>query len=481
MNRGIFSRLLTGYLAVLILAVAVSAFAVLKLREVRDVTQSIISVDNRLLDLYKNLSDSLFSEQRYEQKYFIMRDKALYQRFLSSSAEFARYHQNALWIAEPGELRSLLDRAGRLHSEYQALVNEETGHLMSNDGYSPLEYRRQKEKIINDLIGHIVKVRSLSQRSVVDKVKQLSDAGSRATRIAMGAAAAAIAAGIAISVLLAAGITKPLREMETKMAEFSNGMKDVALNVESPPEMASLARSFTVMCGKLKELDKMKTDFYALMSHELRTPLTSIKESTSLCLEGVAGTVTEKQKRLLAIIAEESNRLIALVNSLLDLSKREAGMMSYTFSDTRVNSLIAQAVSELAPLAEAKRIVISKDLKHLPDVSADPEKVLQVLRNLLGNALKFTPFGGLIAISSRKMKNRICVSVSDTGPGISPDHLVSIFEKYRQAGAAGSRTLQGTGLGLAIVKYIIHDHGGKVWAESDGKSGTTFTFVLPLC
>jgi two-component system sensor histidine kinase GlrK len=472
---------MTGYLAVLVLAMAVSAFAVMKLRQLRDVTESIIVVDNKLLDLYKNLSDNLLSEQRYEKKYFIIHDKALYERFLSSSSEFVKYYQDALRIAEPGELRSAVDSTGRLHAEYQALVNKEAGRLPSKDRYVSSEYRRRKEKIINDLIGQIIKVRSLSQRRVVDKVKQLSDAGSRATKVAMAATAVAIAAGIAISILLTTGITRPLHEMEKKMAEFSNGMKEVVLDVNSPPEIASLARSFTLMCGKLQELDRMKTEFYALMSHELRTPLTSIKESTSLCLEGVGGALTEKQKRLLTIIAEESNRLIERVSTLLDLSKIEAGMASYTFSDKCLNALIVQALAEAGPVAESRRIRIARELRPVPGVSVDEGKILQVLRNLIGNALKFTPPGGLITVSSRRVKNGVSVSVSDTGPGISPEQLLPIFEKYRQAGGENTRTLQGTGLGLAIVKHIILEHGGRVWAESDGKSGSTFTFVLPLC
>ena len=328
-------------------------------------------------------------------------------------------------------------------------------------------------------MDELMKVRLLSQKSIFEKVKQLSDAGTRATNAAMMTTAAALLFGIALSVLITASITVPLAEMKKKTAEISRGIYEANLNVTSPPEIAELGRAFNFMCDKLREVDKMKSDFYALMSHELRTPLTSIKEGTNLFLEGLGGNVTEKQKKLLSIIAEESNRLIDLVNSLLDISKLEAGMVAYNFSKVELNPLITRAVNEVAPLAEAKRIRIDKDLNELPALAVDSERILQVLRNLIGNALKFTPRGGTVTIASRRGTEGLSISVSDTGPGIAKEHAAAIFDKYRQAAGAGPHKLQGTGLGLAIVKHIVHDHGGRVWVESEKGRGSTFTFVLP--
>jgi signal transduction histidine kinase len=233
------------------------------------------------------------------------------------------------------------------------------------------------------------------------------------------------------------------------------------------------------MCSKLKEVDKMKSDFFALMSHELRTPLTAIKEGTNLFLEGAGGEVTEKQKKLLTIISEESNRLIGLVNSVLDLSKLESGMLTFNFKMVDLPLLIARVVDEVGPLAEAKRIMIGREVGDLPALSLDPERMLQVLRNLVSNALKFTPRGGTVNIAARCVeKVFVIVSVSDTGPGIPKEHAAAIFDKFRQV--PGSGRLPGTGLGLAIVKHIIQIHGGTVWVESGTGNGSTFTFQLPV-
>lgn len=479
MKLSIFSRLITGYISLVVLATGVSVYAIIQLGHVRDVTHSIIFVDNPLLVLHKNLSDALLSETRYEKKFIIMHDEALHESFLKSTADFDQYLADAARRTDSAEVEDVLTRVAELHGAYQALFNEEVEYLKTGKKYDAAWYADEKEKTVNTLIDELMKVRTLSQTSIFNKVKELSEAGTRAINAAMVTTAASLVLGIVLSVFITASITVPLSEMKKKTTEISRGVYNADLNLTSPPEIGALAQAFNRMCEKLKEVDKMKSDFYSLMSHELRTPLTSIKEGTNLLFEGLGGAVTEKQKRLLSIIAEESNRLIGLVNSLLDISKLEAGMVAYNFTKTGLNPLITRAVNEIAPLAEAKRIRIETGLGELPALTLDPERILQVLRNLIGNALKFTPRSGTVSISSRLTDGGAVVSVSDTGPGIPKEHAAVIFDKYRQAAVASPHRLQGTGLGLAIVKHIIHGHGGKVWVESEVGRGSTFTFVLP--
>jgi two-component system sensor histidine kinase GlrK len=224
----------------------------------------------------------------------------------------------------------------------------------------------------------------------------------------------------------------------------------------------------------------MKSDFFSSMSHELRTPLSSIKEGINLLQEGVGGVTTDKQNRLLAILTAESNRLINLVNSLLDLSKMEAGMMTYAFQEGRLGPLIERVIVEMAPLVEAKKISLEAKMgPELPLVKMDGERILQALRNLIGNAVKFTQKGGQVTVSIRLANSEIEVSVADTGPGIPKENLALIFEKFHQVPLKDSGKMKGTGLGLAIVKHIITAHGGRVWAESQLGQGSTFIFLLP--
>jgi two-component system sensor histidine kinase GlrK len=293
--------------------------------------------------------------------------------------------------------------------------------------------------------------------------------------------AAAILLVIATSFFITRSITKPLAILMEKTKEISKGSFEEDLSITSPPEMLELTRAFNSMCTKLKMVDKMKSDFFSSMSHELRTPLTSIKEGIGLLRDGVGGTMTDKQKKLLVILSEESRRLIDLVNSFLDFSKMEAGMMTYSFGRGSLTPLIERATTEMIPLIESKKITLMTKIdERLPILKMDSERILQVLRNLIGNALKFTPEGGEVRVSALSSNREVRVSVADTGPGIPKENLTTIFEKFHQAHFDNSGQKKGTGLGLAIVKYIITAHGGTVWAESELKQGSSFFFVLPV-
>ena len=223
----------------------------------------------------------------------------------------------------------------------------------------------------------------------------VSEAGAAARRMAVISFLITALFAVLLSYLITRSITKPLVMLVKKTREIPTGIFTCDLDVSSPPEIRELAEAFRLMCDRLKEVDRIKTDFFAMISHELKTPLTTIKEGTSLLLEGVGGSITEKQGKLLTIIATESKRLTGLVNSILDLSKMEAGMMMYTFEPGRIAPLIDQAVKEIAPYAEAKGIHMEKQINtDLSFYRMDGERILDVLRNLLGNAVKFTPEGG---------------------------------------------------------------------------------------
>lgn len=479
MKLSIFSRLMAGYVALLVLATGMSVYAIIQLGRVNAVTHSILLVDNPLIDLHKDLSDALLSETRYEKKFIIMRDGSLYENFLASGSEFEKSLREAKLVAASADVKDRLATVEGLHEQYRTLFDEETVYLRDGKQYPRDRYTDEKEKIVNDILDELIRVRLLSQESIIHKVADLEKSGDRARRAAIIITGVSLLFGIVLSILITRSITRPLREMKKKTGEIAAGVFKADMVLTSPPEIGELARAFNLMCDKLREVDRMKSDFYALMSHELRTPLASIQEGTSLLLEGLGGEIAERQRKLLTIIAEESKRLIELVSSLLDLSKLEAGMLGYTFATADLLPLIAKSVDEVAPLAEAKKISIEQDIRELPPARMDSERILQVMRNLIGNALKFTPNGGVVCVSARSVEEGISVSVADTGPGIPKPHLTAIFDKYRQAGEAGPGSLKGTGLGLAIVKHIIQAHGGKVWAESDPGRGSIFIFILP--
>lgn len=234
---------------------------------------------------------------------------------------------------------------------------------------------------------------------------------------------------------------------------------------------------------KLKELDQVKSDFISVISHELRTPLTSIKAFTEVILmkPRMAG---EKKARLLNIINRESDRLARLINDILDLTKIEAGKLSWNIVRLSLDDIIQTSVSGIQSLADNKSLTVSTNVQApLPPFLGDKDRLVQVMTNILSNAIKFTPLGGRIAVAARHESTptpHLVVSVSDTGVGIPEGELHLVFEKFHRSGDVLTNNAEGTGLGLAITRQIVEYHGGTIWAESTPGKGSTFKFTLPL-
>ena len=480
MRLTIISRLVMGYLAIFVLVMVMSLYAIIRIGQFNQVTRSVLMADNRIIEYKEKLRDAILSQIRYERKFIITKDEALYAQYLKFRGECDRYLQEAISIADSAQTLQSLNIIREYYKRYQNLFDEEMKHLKARDSYSHKWYQERKEKASNGMIGELEKLGAYSQQNIYDKIKSLNKAGAESRRVIMVMTSVFLMLGIIYSFIVNRSITQPITIMKKKTREIAKGNFEGNLSFSSAPEIEELAAAFNLMCNKLKGLDKMKSDFFSSMSHELRTPLTSIKEGISLLRDGIGGALTKKQKRLSIILAMETNRLIDLVNSLLDLSKMEAGMMTYTFEPGNLVSLIERAMMELIPIVESKKIILeSRTSESLPRIKMDSERILQALRNLIGNAVKFTPEGGRVKVSTRIVNRSLEVSVEDTGPGIPSENLSTIFDKFRQATPIGANPIKGTGLGLAIVKHIISSHGGKIWAESAPGRGSTFIFLLP--
>jgi len=232
---------------------------------------------------------------------------------------------------------------------------------------------------------------------------------------------------------------------------------------------------------RLRDLDKMKSDFVSNVSHELRTPLTAVKGSVDNMLDGITGTLNEKQIRYLTRIKSNTDRLSRLINDLLDLSRIEAGKIDIKPTVLSPENLARDVVESLRSMVVDKLIDLEV-ICHERDVTtwADRDKVTQVLMNLIGNAVKFTPSHGNVTIAiERDGDGWVQVSVADTGPGIPRPELERIFDKFYQVSQVDKRKSRGTGLGLAISKALVQMHGGKIWVESELGKGSTFSFTLP--
>ena len=230
---------------------------------------------------------------------------------------------------------------------------------------------------------------------------------------------------------------------------------------------------------KLRELDTMKTNFIATISHELRTPLTSMKASIGLLHDEMIAPLTEKQKNLTAILKRNSERLLYLINNLLDLSRLESGKTELMLEPVNIREMIEGVIEEMKNGAEQKEVNLT--LKDAPNEKfiLDERKMEQVLLNIIGNGLKFTPSGGKVEVFAEICKNNLIIKVSDTGIGLSEKERVKIFNKFYQVEEAMTRKYQGSGLGLAICKSIIELHLGEISVESKQGKGSTFIIEIP--
>lgn len=225
--------------------------------------------------------------------------------------------------------------------------------------------------------------------------------------------------------------------------------------------------------------DRLKTQFVATVSHEFRNPLTSITLAVELLLAGEQGTLSSDGQRLLQAIRDDARRLTNLVTNLLNLAKLEEGEIRMELESVGVADMVATAVDPLFMQLYEKSITLSVQIPdNLPDVYVDATKATWILTNLVGNAIRYTPPGGKIAVTASLGDNKVYIAVSDSGVGIPPKYHQKIFEKYTQV--KGNGNAGGAGLGLAIAKEIVEAHGGSIWVESEVNKGACFKYTLPV-
>ena len=270
----------------------------------------------------------------------------------------------------------------------------------------------------------------------------------------------------------------PAHEIKT-MHGFVNAV-DIALeNSSLYTEVKKTTEKLQVANERLKELDKLKDEFVSLASHELRTPMTAIRGSLSTILDGFIGEINSQVREFLTAAYNENDRLIRLVNNLLNISRIEAGRLVFDIKQIDINKIITEVVNNFQSAAKEKNLqVVYQKNEQLPLVYTDGDKIKEVIINFIGNALKFTQKGG-IAISAKRQDSIVVISVADTGPGIAEKDQALLFKKFSQVEGYSSKT-GGTGLGLYISKKIIESLGGKVWIESEVGKGSTFFFSLPV-
>ena len=287
-----------------------------------------------------------------------------------------------------------------------------------------------------------------------------------------GVIAGAVAMGMVW--FLARGMTSPLREMAAAASEMAKGNYSRRVSSSSRDEVGELARAFNQMAAELAETDRVRRDLVANVSHELRTPITALQA----VLENLVDGVTEPDPEIFQTMLTQVERLGRLVKQLLDLSRLESGAVPLERTEFRVEPLLTHAVREQQLHVPEVAVSVSVDS---PDLTADgdPERVHQVVANLLENAVRHTPRGGTVEVRAQRRVDGVTIEVLDEGPGIAEADEARIFERFYRADSARASTDGGAGLGLAIAQWIVDLHGGDIHPERRDPHGCRMVVNLP--
>jgi signal transduction histidine kinase len=265
------------------------------------------------------------------------------------------------------------------------------------------------------------------------------------------------------------------KKLTEKILEFFNV-------VQKKGDMAEQVEAIAEFTERLKELDQLKSDLMSMVAHDFRTPLTVIKGYTALMIDGDTGTISETQQEFLKTIDESADRLLNLINDFLDVTKIESGKLEIKYIEFDIGELIVSVVKEFNEVYQKKNISLHLNIQEqdkLIKIEADRDRIRQVLDNLIGNAIKYTPENGHVFIEAVELENNnVRISIRDTGIGIPIEEQKKVFDKFFRT-KVGQQFSSGTGLGLSIVKNIIEKHNGSITVESELGNGSTFTLILP--
>jgi signal transduction histidine kinase len=492
----ITTRIVSGYGLFIAILLGLVIYQYITIHRMQSISRTLseINFQNALTCLQARRDLDLVEE--FTRKSFSLADPDYLNQLRGFQKDFEASLAALRKNANSAEEQAETERLGQLWNSYAVDLNLQQQQIAQGTTTMPKNVSEDMERLR-------VQTNSVYQaalHSMSSKVERSRKTGDTAALVLWIATAVALAVSILVSFLIFRSISKPLAHLTEGTRAIAEGKFFYRLDTSRNDEFSQLAKDFNSMTRRLNELDEMKKDFVSHVSHELKAPLASMRETIQLMLEQIPGPLTDKQKRLLELNLQSGTRLTSMISNLLDLSKTEAGVMEYELKNQDLVPLVRNAIAELEVQANEKQIRIETVVPNNPlIVQCDSDRIVQVVVNLVGNAVKFSPKGAKVLVCVEAVprvpqsvpehwKRLITASnepglfglltVVDSGPGVADSEKDKIFEKFHQVRHGQKISGQGVGLGLAICRTIVQAHRGAIWVEDNPGGGSRFMMLL---
>jgi signal transduction histidine kinase len=472
---GIISKLLVWFFIPVIIFYVTIILLYLDVQKIVDISEGIISKNTRISLISKKMIENLIRMEENDKKYHLLKKDDYLNYFVLAQKEFEGSFVEILELEHSGmEIPREWKQLYKSYQDFSATFE----NLRENKSSSSLWIH---EAVTNEWIQIISELRAKNEHDIALATIALNSRSQESARNVLVGLMLSSVVGLFVILFLAYSMIRPLRELLRGIRSVSQDRISKTVNIRSKDEFGELARAFNDMTLRLKEEERMRSDFISMLSHEIRTPLTSIRESVNMIVEEIMGTINKRQRKFLEIASIEIGRICNLLNHLMQVSRLESQAIKIIAQPLDISSFITGCIHQLKPLADTKKISVEAQIApDIPGMMGDPEHLRRVLTNLLNNAIKFSDSGSKVVLRVVSNKNRTMLdfSVSDNGPGIPEEEQSLIFNKYYQAKGVRNH-MDGVGLGLNISKNIVEFHKGTIWVKSTVGHGSTFGFTLP--
>ena len=477
-SYGITGKLLIWFFAIVSIFYGTILVLYLNFQQVVLISERIVSKNYAITDHSKKMFESLLSMEENEKKYRLLNKDDYLTFFLDAQKDFEVSLQKVLTLENKGNGLSANWR--KVYETY--LRYSDHGDNSQKDAKEVSPKIWIPEKVINEWIELISAARLENQMEVEDATRELNRRGRKSVHNALIGLGISSMVGLLGVVYLAYSMIRPLKDLMRGIRSVAKDRYSEPVRIHSKDELGELAGAFNEMAERLRQEERLRSDFISMLSHEIRTPLTSIRESVNMVGEEVMGPITDRQRRFLEIAGSEIGRICDLLNHLMQASRLEPGALKLHLKRVDTYALVEASIESLKPVAEVKQIQITSEVPtETPDVLGDAQYLQQVFLNLMGNAIKFSDPQSTVwvRVGQNSKHNQLTFKIVDNGPGILEEDQAKLFSKFYRAPSVRDH-LDGVGLGLSITKNIVEAHNGTIWVESQVGQGSTFSFTLPL-